>query len=558
MPTKKTPANIDTISTNKPNFRSLETLKDPAAFDAVDLKSAGAEIAKMTTKKKSASDPEPKAEPRVLTPEEAAQLGEGTRIDYKKEIEEQRAAHIDHLVATKDDATVDMLENALEAEASRNARHDEALNSNPDLKAELVSGNPATTKVVYKKPLAEDGIVERTSLSERHTVESDAELEDDALTPGYDFTDDATPPEATSDEQQNQRPNYKSGTEREYVEYIKGLEVTAVEPKEESIIQIVKEKTVISTVDSGRKSNMKIVGDQAFLNSVNKYKRDNFRMVSVPLVNSGFTVDVVGTGAVDLMLLYNTVDENTAQADYELEKMKTIFRNIVGVHPAIDKNQLKNMIHFADYSLLAYAHIAATLEDIEMIQTCEKCGRDFHITCKSTDLIINMNELHTKMEAIKSADTIDENSLMTSDRQMTFDSGFTVNLGHPSYSEYVQYLTELKNLASQLPKIQAERISNLAQILPFVRSVCMPNNVRTNNLFQRFTAITLLPDNEYQELQNEIAKLRKMILTPKFGIKTVKCPHCHEENTDIEYSDLTNLLFFHTMVSRLLNQTENS
>ena len=308
-------------------------------------------------------------------------------------------------------------------------------------------------------------------------------------------------------------------------------------------------------VDSGR-YKPKIVGDQAFINAINKYKKDNFRIVSIPLVNSGFSVDIVGTGAVDLQLLYSAVDQNTLAVDYELEKMRTIIKNVVGVHPKIDRNELRNMIHFADYQLMAYAHIAATLKDIELIHTCDECGKDFHIVSKSSDLILNLDEMSEKMREIKNSNDVNDHSLMTKDIQLTTKSGFKVSLGHPSYSEYIQYMTELKRLLTEMDTPVGTRIQTLSEILPFVRLVILPNGVYTNNLFQRYMAMGMLTEDDYDDVLKAIEKMREQIIVPRFGIKKVVCPHCRKANSDIAYTDLNNLLFFHITVTRLLNQTD--
>ena len=195
---------------------------------------------------------------------------------------------------------------------------------------------------------------------------------------------------------------------------------------------------------------------------------------------------------------------------------------------------------------------------MELIHTCDECGKDFHIVCNSGDLILNMDELREKMHLIRNASTIQENSLMATDMKMTTTSGFAINLGHPSYSEYIQYLTEMKRLVTELPSTESTRLTTLTEILPFIRSIDMPNGVHTNSLYQRYLAVGLLSEDDYTEMTDAIASMRKKIITPRFGVKKVSCPHCHKVNTDISYRDLNDLLFFHITVTRLLKQTEKS
>lgn len=506
---------------------------------------------------------------RALTPEEAAQLGEVyERVDPDAQAFKEQIAHIDKLAEDSAKKNIDMLTEALAEEEAREARIGETL-EDEDKRQELYQGDEPQQdrKVKYvpdiggddvQKSNAEAAAPRPVSNVQRTKIDSSADIADtDDLVPSYDFEEETTPPEAEETTDKRPTPNQ---SEEEYASYLKGLSTVELNDKEtdESIIQTVRSRTSMTPVDSGRMNKSKIVGDQAFLNAINKYKKDNFRTVSVPLVNSGFTVDIVGTGEIDLTLLYSAVDQNTLAVDYELEKMRTIIRNVVGTTPRIDRNDLRNMIHFADYQLMAYAHISATLKDVELIHTCDECGKDFHIVSKSSDLILNMDELREKMHLIRSADTIKENSLMATDMKMTTNSGFAINLGHPSYSEYIQYLTEMKRLVTDLPATESTRLTTLTEILPFIRSIDMPNGVHTNSLYQRYLAIGLLSEDDYAEMLEAIEGMRKKIITPRFGIKRVACPHCHKVNTDITYRDLNDLLFFHITVTRLLKQTEKS
>lgn len=500
---------------------------------------------------------------RALTPDEAAQLNETyERVDPNAQAFKDQIDHIDKLAADSVNKTVDMLKESLAEEEAREARLGATL-EDEDKRRELYQNDDSEEddrKVTYSPTIGGDSAADPHQVAniQRTKIDSTSPVADtDDLVPAYDFEEDAAPPEAENTAEKRPTPDQ---TEEDYAEYLRGLETIKIGDKEtdNSIVQTVRSRSNMTPVDSGRMSKSKIVGDQAFLNAINKYKKDNFRTVSVPLVNSGFTVDIVGTGEIDLTLLYSAVDQNTLAVDYELEKMRTVIRNVVGTNPKIDRNDLRNMIHFADYQLMAFAHISATLKDVELIHTCDECGKDFHIVCNSGDLILNMDELREKMHLIRNASTIQENSLMATDMKMTTTSGFAINLGHPSYSEYIQYLTEMKRLVTELPSTESTRLTTLTEILPFIRSIDMPNGVHTNSLYQRYLAVGLLSEDDYTEMTDAIASMRKKIITPRFGVKKVSCPHCHKVNTDISYRDLNDLLFFHITVTRLLKQTEKS
>lgn len=499
----------------------------------------------------------------VLTPDEAAQLNDNyVRIDPEKDAQREARERIEREVRASENETLTMLDNVLAEEEARDQRIAETL-KDEQKREELYQGTPqeqAAQKTTYVPEMHDEGKpaamkaarTARAPIDENNTPTADV----DDLVPAYDYEEEEEEITAVENEADDVKKPDPEDRE-EYLNYLKGLRIVehGEEETEDSFVRTVRDKAVMDPVDSGR-YKPKIVGDQAFINAINKYKKDNFRIVSIPLVNSGFSVDIVGTGAVDLQLLYSAVDQNTLAVDYELEKMRTIIKNVVGVHPKIDRNELRNMIHFADYQLMAYAHIAATLKDIELIHTCDECGKDFHIVSKSSDLILNLDEMSEKMREIKNSNDVNDHSLMTKDIQLTTKSGFKVSLGHPSYSEYIQYMTELKRLLTEMDTPVGTRIQTLSEILPFVRLVILPNGVYTNNLFQRYMAMGMLTEDDYDDVLKAIEKMREQIIVPRFGIKKVVCPHCRKANSDIAYTDLNNLLFFHITVTRLLNQTD--
>lgn len=490
----------------------------------------------------------------VLTPDEAAQFGPGTKIDVEKEADDARNRNADMKANAQRNDVINLISEAQANEEQRLADQEEYM-SDPEKRAEKFQGQDIpgeTRKVEYRTDYKED-----TPKQVERSQTASAFADEDDLLPSYDFEDIEPVPQADEQAEEEAKDAPKPG-EKEYTEYLKNLETVDIpaDTQNPSIISVVQEKVAVEPVPSNRMSKAKTMGDQAFMSSINKFKKDNFRSVSVPLVNSGFSVDIVGTGSVDLTLLYSAVDQNTLAVDYEIEKMRTIMRNVVGTHPQVDRNSLRNMIHFADYQLMAYAHIAATLKTVETIQTCDECGKDFHIIANSSDLILNMDELRDKMEKIKNADSINQYSLMAFDNKITTNGGFIINIGHPSYSEYIQYMSELKDTLEKLTSVQSARITQMSSILPYVRSVLLPNNVHTSTLYQRFIAITMLSDEDYNQLSNEINKMVEKIILPKFGIRNVECPHCKKINTNIAYENLNDLLFFHITVTRLLNEIE--
>ena len=511
----------------------------------------------------------------VLTPEEAAQFTtvKAEKINETEEALRERNEKADKISRSGYDNTINMIQDAIKAEDARVERHTEALDDEETRKKLMTPDMERNSNTVHYTPefdqdkeesRKQDDVIDYTDEIKNlpKSPFEDELIDEDELVPSYD--DDAEEDEDDNDgaevtdvpRTKTKRPAPED-SQAVYIKYVKDLETTTLPELPYRALSVTRERSIIEPVSSGRMKSTKSLGDQAFLNSINKFKRDNFRTVTIPLVNSGFCVDIVGTGAVDLALLYNNTDQNTDAATYEIEKMRVILRNVVGTHPKVDKNDLRNMIHFADYQLMAYAHIAATLKNVEILQQCEDCGNDFHIVADSADLIMNMDELQDRMTAIRNTDDISQYSLMTTNKQMTTNNGFIVNFGYPSYADYINYLAEMKALSTnRMNQAELNRIRSMAAILPYVRNVILPNRVHTTNLYQRFVAITMLEDQDYNELETAINKMKEKIIWPRFGVKKVVCPYCKKVNTDIPYENLQDLLFFHFMVSRMTNSID--
>ena len=274
--------------------------------------------------------------------------------------------------------------------------------------------------------------------------------------------------------------------------------------------------------------------------------------MSVPLVNSGFVADVVGTGEVDLEQLYTGVNENTPAIDYVMEKMKIVMRNIVATHPKVDPMDLRNMIHYRDYEMLAWAHVCATLNQVEIATNCQECGKPFRISANPRAMVINMDELYAMMERIRTATSIEQNSLMTTDQKIITNNGFEITIGHPSYADYIRSLTQARSYASGLSQLGAMRFFSIVEDAYFIRNIKMPNGIITTNIQQLYMAMSMLTEADMRVVHNSVERLKKQIITPKFGIAKVTCPHCHKTLTNIPYENLEEMVFFHFSVSRMI------
>ena len=295
----------------------------------------------------------------VLTPEEAAQLGivKGEKFDVDRDIARERNAKIDRQLQQKNNDMVDLLKGVAQDETKRTDRLTGALHNDEERKKIFNGEDPAENngKVTYRAPIGDatdNADVDATVRTTRRTEIDEGgfasyatpRVDPDDLVPSYDYEEEENEPSADGTESNEEERPTAEQSDSDYAKYIKNLEVSTVEEAEDPILITVKKKAKVEPVSSGRMSKSKIVQDQAFLNAVNKFKRDNFRVVNVPLVNSGFSVDVVGTGPVDLTLLYRNIGQNTNDMEYELERMRTVLRNVVASHPQVDKNDLRNLL----------------------------------------------------------------------------------------------------------------------------------------------------------------------------------------------------------------------
>lgn len=452
---------------------------------------------------------------------------------------------------------VELMDSVMGDEEKR-LEHAEQITSNKEeyqkvFGAEQVTRDP---KVVYSGNVVSEAVQRKQKGFNPVAEEANNGIDIDDLVPAYGDEDETSSttvkddsPKAEDDSDAPPDPNDVDA----YRDYIRSMEVVKLDPVN-SAVKVVKDRQ-IDTVPVRENKAGKFLGDQSFMNAITKFKKDNFKVVSVPMVNSGFILDVVGTGGIDLIQLYTRVNNQTSQMDYDIEKMRTIIKNVVGTHPRIDPMQLRNYIHYRDYNMMAWGHICATLDTVEIVANCDECGKPFRITSSPDALLMNMDEILQRKREIEAADDIAKYSLLMSNRKLTTANRFEVTIGHPTYSEIIQNMGQLRRYASEgnLSQLEMNRFIGMADVLYQIRGIKMPNGVVTSNIYQVYLALNMLDEDDYQLVEHEIELMRKEIMEPKFGIATVTCPHCHHVIHDIPYNDLDELVFYHTMVSRMLN-----
>lgn len=438
----------------------------------------------------------------------------------------------------------DMISEAADAEEARVKELDNRLETDEEFRKIVQENNPKIQETIIARKKVEQSATER--------VNSPVNYDD--LLPSYEDDDEedtvSTKRESTvTKEKEDDEEELQDQLIKERVDELRATELvdSEEEPVAISLVPVVHDRS--ASVEVVKSAKIKTLNDQAFMNSVNRFKRDNFKTVQAPLVNSGFFVDIVGTGPVDLVTLYTDVDGNMSRTEYEIEKMKIIIKNVVGTTPKIDRQKLPTMIHFTDYQIMAWAHICATLNEVLTVHNCTDCGAEFRIRSKPSELLLNANEFNERKTLIQNASSIDQYSLLARDIKFTTESGYDVTIGHPSYVETINHYAALLEYSKTLNRTEAQRFASLTPILSMTRDIMMPNKVRCTTLYQRYIALTLMSTDDIDTIRDIVKAEVKKVIIPKFGIKRVKCPHCGHMNTDIPYESLNDVLFFHSMVT---------
>lgn len=377
---------------------------------------------------------------------------------------------------------------------------------------------------------------------------------------GYDPSDLVPSYEMSDEEEDKETPKAEpkpdpDPDDDDYGEFVRSLPVAEFTKTKNPVITTKREPTVdVVASDWDKKKKGQPLGDQAFMNAVAKFKKNHFGVKRAYLVNSGLIVDVVGSGVVDMQNMYMNVDRNTRMYDYQMEQMRILIQNIVGCQPKINPNVLRDKIHYADFQMIAFAHICATLDKLEAVGNCSSCGKAFRVNGKPEELLLNMDELHERAVQIENADSVDSVSLLGKYRIVTCTNGMVVTLGHPSYANELAILNSFAAYYNRMAPMEAKRFQSMLRTMYVVRKIVLPNGIQTNSLLQIYEAIKLMTQEDLELIQENISEMNKDIIRPKFGIRETVCPHCGEVVKNIEYEDILNMLFLHTQLNVYLNE----
>ncbi len=451
----------------------------------------------------------------------------------------QEEARTGALKDKEDNDTLKMFNDALDEEDKRFERIDNAL-KNDEIRADL---QPEGANIEYNPNMD----VEDERPKRKQRVE---EMVDEDWLPSYDDED------VPKEEREPEIEEVDDEDDEDLSEVIRTMDVLEYESEVESPAKEIRKKGV---ADIKKQYRNRTFSNDAFLTEVNKFKKENFASFTVPLINSGFIVQLVGSGVNELTQLYTNVNSNIDATDYELFKMRTILKGVIGSKPHIDSMKLSNRISYSDYTMMAWGHVCATLETVQNATTCPKCSNNFRITAKPEDLLINKEEILERAALIEASTFSDEYSLLTKGETLITRNGFAVTIAPPSYKRAVDILNETKAIASTMSDIEAKSFEEITPILHMITSITAPSGLKSNTLFQSYTLTTTMEPDDLIEIANKARVINEGIITPRFGAKDVCCPKCKHVINEIPYdNDITSMVFYHTTVSNLLNQPDES
>ena len=535
-----------------------ELIPEGGKQDLLDTPTTGVSIPDDIAKSFYAKEapPEQKTQPKPTTVIEPAHAPEDDWIkiddaEIKRAEKEKFEAGIKAQQEKEATDIEDMLKNVADAEDARIQRLEESGDVSAYVEMKKRYGDSGDSETVENGSAKPNQAKPKASDSDEVDFDPATGLASDALDPEFldendepikDETDTIDDVNDTDDEVENY------DTYEDVVNVLSAaptLDYSATEP---SVVTVLRNRKVKTEIVSSGRFDSKVLGDKAFDNHINRFKQRNYRQVRVPLVNSGILADFVGTGANDLIMMYGNTDQNIPASEYEQLKMQSIIRSIVSTTPKVDSSQLKNIIHHKDYEMMSFGHLCATLDEIIIPHTCEKCNRSFKIKSKPMDLLLNAKDFQERTDDISTAKNAENQSLMAHDVTQEFESGFKVTVGYPSYYEELVALRSLSHYVDTLSQVEAYRLAQMSTSLMYIKSLRLPDGLYANNMYQKFKAIRMMPMHESTTIFDTIDKMVKEVIVPKFGAANVKCPHCGEAIETVTIDSVTAMVFYHTTV----------
>lgn len=294
------------------------------------------------------------------------------------------------------------------------------------------------------------------------------------------------------------------------------------------------------------------LGDKAFINALNKVKKQVYSTVTIPLVNSGFFAEVQGAGIIDILQLYRDKVSNTESLEYDIERMRAMIKGIKSTIPAnVDPLQITASIHQSDYQMLALAYAHATMKHFTIPQTCtnKDCREIFNIEARPIDAILNIDEINEKVATMRDATDYREISLLNDIITIEMENGCVVEIGHPTFLDYLILINSIKSVA-EADEAEGLKYATHLKTISMIRKISIPGGLKTSNPYQVFKALSLITEEDFPLVDKAVIELQESVIVPKFGIEAVRCPVCQHVNTNIHIDNIDDMVFFNIMATQ--------
>jgi hypothetical protein len=265
--------------------------------------------------------------------------------------------------------------------------------------------------------------------------------------------------------------------------------------------------------------------------------------VTVPLVNSGIFIKGTGAGTTEVISMFSTSGNNVVRE--ELNKLQHVVQHIVGSSIGrMELRQLIKVVSYYDKDTLFYMLFAGTYPDeVELSRRCSRCGTDFYIKTKTTNLLLNPEDFEKETDDIRNNVTTYNRLLETSKLGKTYrkvhSNGLVIYYKHPSIDSY---LTTLQVLT----KASIDKYPDLADAAYCIDKILI--HEKDNNFIEITDPNEILDfigtfkdvDEKY-EIFDMIDSVRENTI-PVFGFKECNCPNCGFKNPNQPFA-IEDLLF---------------
>lgn len=341
------------------------------------------------------------------------------------------------------------------------------------------------------------------------------------------------------------------GNEPEKVSDSMGMyEIVSATPNETVFRKYIHDKPVLTKFESKK---LRTITDEAEFDRFLATQKQKYKeKVTIPLVNSGISIDMIGAGALDHVEIYSTEPEQLQLTDI-LKRMRIAGKHIVNVSPKIPGDKLLANISYMDYQLVSFGFAAATTPEIDIPSTCdaENCNTAFVARTKTIETLLNGDEIENRWKELMLIPENERDYKKTATVDM-FDGFMKFIIEIPSYEKVKRDYTSI-NEAVNLRKLD-EDARDLAPIIINIVSIEV-DDVISDTSIRIYKILKTLSTEELDTLRETIAKIFEDIIAPEFGIK-VNCPKCGKENT-IHISSVDEMVFYHLWAGRLLKRVES-